>query len=243
MRSILLAGLAALASGTLWAGSYTVGVEAIDYQPVYRGENGQYNGYARELLDAFASKYGHTLSYRPLPVARLFDEFLNADTLDFKFPDNAQWAPDLKKGKTLSYSQPAITITEGLMMPAATKGKPLAAVKSIGTMRGFTPWPYLDAINRKAIAVTESNTFDALIQLSLNQRVDGIYIATVVADYHLGELKKPGALVLDDALPLSRSGFSLSTRKHADVVRQFDEFLVKEKATVARIRAKYRIPD
>ena len=42
-------------------------------------------------------------------------------------------------------------------------------------------------------------------------------------------MKKPRVLVLDEAIPKSTNDFSLSSISHPKVVKQMDEFLVKEK--------------
>lgn len=238
--SLLAAALACILSTSAWSGSFTVGVEATDYLPIYKGDAGGYTGYARELLDAFAAKSGHTFSYKPMPVARLFDEFAVQKSLDFKFPDNAYWGGDAKKGVRVVYSKGLIAVTEGLMVLPANKGK--ASVAKIATIRGFTPYSYLDQINAKKITVSEVNTPDAALNMAEAGRVDGVYMAQITASYILAEvMKKPGALVFDDKLPSSKNDFSLSTIAHPEVVKQMDEFLVKEKDTVARLKAKYRI--
>ena len=54
-------------------------------------------------------------------------------------------------------------------------------------------------------------------------------------------MKKPGVLVLDDALPKSVNDFSLSSIGHPEVVKQMDEFLVKEKDLVLKLKAKHKI--
>ena len=236
--------LAALATCVLsshaWSGSFTVGVEATDYMPIYKGEGAKYTGYARELLDGFASKNGHTFTYTPLPVARLFDEFVVKKTLDFKFPDNAYWANDIKKDIKISYSKGAISVTEGLMVLPANKGK--ESVTKIVTVRGFTPYPYLDQIKSKKIALSEANTPEAAISMGEAGRVEGVYLGVITANYLMTDvLKKPGVLVFDDKLPSTKSDFSLSSIAHAEVIKQFDEYLVKEKDAVAKLKAKYKI--
>ncbi|WP_374347930.1 substrate-binding periplasmic protein [Chitinimonas sp.] len=227
-----------------WAGSYVVGVESTDYLPIYKGDSGAYSGYAHDLLDAFAAKHGHQFTYKPMPIARLFDEFARQKTLDFKFPDNPMWQPDIKKGVNISYSKGAIIVTEGLLVLPANKGKPLAAIKSIATLRGFTPWPYKAQIDSGAIKLTEANSADAAIQMGESGRADGVFLNTTSAAYIMSEVrKKPGALVLDDKLPLEKSEFSLSSIAHPEVIKAFNEFLDKERDTVAKLKAKYKISD
>ncbi|MDK2126083.1 substrate-binding periplasmic protein [Parachitinimonas caeni] len=246
MRSIFKCAVSLLLTVTVqsaWAGNFTVGVEAIDYLPIYKGEGSQYSGFSRELLDAFAAKYGHQFSYKAFPVARLFDEFIKGG-LDFKFPDNPQWSSDAKKGKNISYSKGAVEVVEGLMVLPENKGKGIATIRKLATMRGFTAWPYLDAINKKTIELTESNSFEALIQMGINKRADGIYISTIVGNFYLNEvMKKQGALVLDSSLPNTQSSFSLSSQNHPEVIAQFNEFLGKEKAAIAKLKAKYKIEE
>lgn len=237
--SVLLAGLL---SASAWAGNFNVGVEATDYLPISKGDSGVYSGYARDLLDAFAAKYGHKFTYKVFPTARLFDEFAVQKSVDFKFPDNPRWNEEVKKGLPVAYSQGAILVTEGLMVLPANKGKPLASIGKIATMRGFTPWPYLNQISAKKITLNEVNTVEAGITMVEAGRVDGIYVSPIPATYIMNEvLKKPGILVFDDKLPNSKNDFSLSSISHPEVVKQFDEFLTKEKDTVSKLKAKYKI--
>jgi hypothetical protein len=232
-----------MASAPAWAGNFSIGVESQDYMPISKGDGGSYSGYAREVLDAFAAKYGHTFTYKPLPVARLFDEFAIQKSVDFKFPDNAYWAGDAKKGINITYSKGLVAVTEGLMVLPANKGK-VKTVTKIATLRGFTPFPYLDQINAKKITVSEVNTADAAINMSEAGRVDGTYLGVLAANHIMLEnMKKPGLLVLDDTLPKSTNDFSMSTIGHPAVIKQLDEFLVKEKDTVQKIKAKYKITE
>lgn len=233
--------LGCVLSSAAGAANYSVGVEATNYMPIYKGEGGNYTGYARELLDAFGAKYGHTFTYTPLPVVRLFDEFAVQKSVDFKFPDNAYWAADAKKGINITYSKGLVSVTEGLMVLPANKGKGTPVTK-IATIRGFTPFPYLDQIKAKKIAVTELNGTDQAINVGEAGRVDGVYLGVMAANYVMAEsMKKPGVLVLDDKLPLSTNDFSLSTISQPNVIKQLDEFLVSQKDVVVKLKAKYKI--
>ena len=240
---VISAVIAMSASSYAWSGAYTIGVEATDYLPVSKGDTGEYKGYARDLLDAFATKYGHQFTYKPVPVARLYDEFLVKKSVDFKFPDNGYWAGDAKKGITLSYSKGLVSVTDGTLVLPANKGKS-SSLSKLGTLRGFTPFPYLDQIKDKKVTVAEANSADAAISMGEAGRVEGVYMGILAANYVMTEvMKKPGILVFDDKLPKSTGDFSLSTIAHADVIKQMDEFLVKEKDTVTKLKAKYKIKE
>ncbi|MBK9346379.1 MAG: hypothetical protein IPN06_08040 [Burkholderiales bacterium] len=102
--TLLRTVMAGLLSSSAWAGSFTVGVEGTDYMPISKGDSAAYSGYAKDLLDAFGAKNGHTFTYKPMPVARLWDEFLVQKSLDLRFPDNAYWNNDAKKGLKITYS-------------------------------------------------------------------------------------------------------------------------------------------
>ena len=242
MKNILVISTLAtfLLASPAWSDNFTVGVESTDYMPIYKGDGSNYVGYARELLDGFAAKNGHTFTYVRLPVARLFDEFAVKKTLDFKFPDNAYWAKDIKKDTKIAYSRGVVSVSEGLLVLPTNKGK--GNVSKIALVRGFTPYLYVDQIREKKIVANEVNSPEAGISMVEAGRVDAVYLSMIVVNYLMTDvLKKPGVLVFDDKLPNSKSDFSLSSIARPEVIKQFDEYLVKEKDTVDKLKAKYKI--
>ena len=66
----LWAGLSLQLLLPVQAETFTVGVELQPYMPYSDVQDGQYLGYGRDLLDAFAAHQGHVFVYRPLPVRR-----------------------------------------------------------------------------------------------------------------------------------------------------------------------------
>lgn len=236
---VTLFGLS-LGAGAL-AGDFKIGVEATDYSPLYKGDSGEYAGFGRELLDAFGAKYGHKFTYVAVPVARLYDEFLVKKSVDFKFPDNSYWAGDAKKGMNVSYSKGLSNVIDGAMVVPANKGKK-AAVATLVTVRGFTPYAYLDAIKAGKIKVTEVTSPEQAIKMVQSGRTEAAYLGVVAAEYIMNDkMKIPGALVFDDKLPSSASDFVVSSLTHPEVLAQLDEFLVKDKASVEKIKAKYKV--
>lgn len=219
-----------------------VGVEALDQFPIYKGEPNQYSGFAREVLDAFAAKYGHTLQYKAMPVLRLHDELLKTQSIDLKFPDNQEWNSDMRKGVSVHYSKPVLAVTEGLSLKPAHKNRGIGAQKTIGALRGFTPWQYMDAIRAKKITLAAVNSFDALVKMAESGRIDGLYANSIVVNYYLSEqLKQPNLLVFDETLPHTKTLFHLSSVKHPKLIAQFDQFLEQEAALVDTLKARYRI--
>ncbi len=237
------AGTSLPASAPAHARSFTVGVENLQYYPLHTVDGGKrYRGFARDVLDAFARQQGYAFEYVPLPINRLYTRFLKERTLDFKYPDHPKWREDLRHGLKLSYSGVVVSTEEGAMVLPQRRGRPLSEIRSLGTVLGFTPWPYRQAIDSKAVAVSTSNSFDGLLRHALADHLDAVYVNVDVANHLLAEeLKAPGGLVFDPALPHARSDFRLSTLRHPEVVEQFSQFLQREQALVQKLRQKYRI--
>jgi polar amino acid transport system substrate-binding protein len=245
--AICAAALCADAGAT--GNTFTIGVEDIEYYPLHSvrheaGKDPEYIGFAREVLDAFAREHGYTFKYQALPINRLFELYFGGDTLDFKYPDNPQWQAARREGSTISYSTPIVVSQEGALVQPAHKGRALREIKVIGTMLGFTPWPYIPAIKNKAVILTTSNSFDGLLRHAIAGHIDALYMNVDVANYQLAEqLKAPHALVFDPALPHASSAFSLSTRRHHDIVAQFNQFLQRQRPLLQQLRAKYKIAE
>jgi len=239
LRMLLLAVTAMI--GVARADNIAMGVETTEYYPFYHLDGGNYAGFAREVLDAFAAKYHHTLSYKPLDIPPLLTAMLNGE-VDLKFPDDAHWAADKRAGKTIYYSKPLIDVYEGLMVQSANVGKGLDSIKTIGTVRGFSPFVYLDQVKSGKIKVIEAQSFSALVKIGSMKEVDGIYISPTIGDYQLEHtFHNPGLLKFDKSLPNATSHFGVSSTKRQDLVKQFDEFLEQEKPAIDALRTKYHI--
>ncbi|MBT4791915.1 MAG: hypothetical protein HON90_10115, partial [Halobacteriovoraceae bacterium] len=97
------------------AREYTVGVESIPFLPYSNVENDHYNGFFKNLLDEFAKKEKITFKYIPLPLNRLYSQFL-MHKLDFKIPASPLWQKNKKKDIKIYYSSPVISYVDGVMV-------------------------------------------------------------------------------------------------------------------------------
>jgi polar amino acid transport system substrate-binding protein len=239
----LLTSLSTSLSAVAAPTEYTVAVESIDYMPLYDGSNKDaYRGYARDLLDLFARKFGYKFSYVPLPINRLYKEFFVTGNYDFKFPDNPNWQQETKAGRPVIYSAPVITLNEGIFVPAPRLGKGLESIKSIATITGFTPTPYLSAINSGKIKLYSVDTFRSLFTMSMINRVDGIYTNNFSVQYFQSTSSSGKIhLEMDTSLPKISSSFLLSTLKHPLVVQQFNQFLHDEHAEIMALGKRYHV--
>lgn len=219
------------------AADFVVGVQELDYFPMYATDaSGHYVGYARELLDLFASDSAHRLEYRVLPVKRLVKDYF-LGRVDFMFPDNPRWDTEAKKALRISYSAPAITFQDAVMVLPDRKGQPL---QYLGTVRGFTPWKFMAQVRGGRLTLVEATGPRNLIHMALAQRVDGVNVARQVAEFHLKDMGRPTALVADASLlPSADSEYLLSSIHHPEVIRAFDQFLQTHQVAVNALKRKY----
>lgn len=229
--------LLCLFSSVLNAKNIIVGVEDIEYYPLWAQRSGKYAGFARELFDDFAAKHGHTIEYKPLPIKRLYSELLHG-RVDLKFPDSPYWANDVKQGYSVVYSDPTLDYIDGVMALANSTN----AIATLGTVRGFTPWDYLDQIEQGQIKVVENSDLDGLFKLIQAGRVDGGYFNVLVARYYLKHtLFQDNTFVFNQNLAHSKGQYHVSTIHQQDVVNQFNRYLQENADAIAALKKKYEI--
>jgi len=221
--------------------TYTVGVENLHYLPAYGLVDGQYVGYARDILDAFADAAGLSLDYQPMPVPRLYAS-LAAGMIDFKFPDSPHWNPSFRQDHALSYSVPVAAYLDATVVRADQADMAPNQVRTLGTVTGFTPFPWLDRIEANNLTVAENADFQALVRQALTGRVDAAYANIAVVNRVLTEeLNQPGALVVAPALPRDSGQYRLSTIHHPDVLAAFDAWMADNADMVARLKAQHAV--
>lgn len=231
----IMAPMAALAET-----AFVIGVENTAYLPAYTTENGEYKGYMRDLLDQFAHDKGYRFDYRPLPVPRLYATFFSGQ-VDFKLPDAPEWQQDSRKGHDVIYSDPLAAYVDGAnVLPEFKDAKP-EQIRTLGTVSGFTPWGWTDAIKSNRTTLTENASFAALVQQVLAKRIDAAYASVAVVNYQLDKLHMAGALVFNDHLPSGRGFYRLSSLNHPDVIRELNDWLRQNHAKVMQIKAAHRV--
>ncbi|MDF2179118.1 transporter substrate-binding domain-containing protein [Aliiglaciecola sp. CAU 1673] len=237
---LLLSGFV-LASTALKAAEFSIGVENLDYKPFSAVEDGKFSGYFKEVLDKFAADNGHKFTYKPLPVKRLMQDFL-AGKVDFKIPDNKFWAGSMRQGHDIYYSTPVATYVDGVMVKPANVSLDYDKLSGLVTLRGFTPFPFMDDIAKGTIKLSETNTLDGLIKMVESDRVDGGFANVDVTKYYMREVMgNPQLLVFAEGLPTGVSEISLSTIKHQDIIEQFNAWLLLKQDLIAELKAKYQI--
>lgn len=230
--------LLCLAGGPAQARDLVVGVEAIDYSPVYGVIDGQFKGAAREILDAFANAGGHRLTFQALPVKRLYAE-LNHGGIDLKFPDSPDWQPALRQGRAIAFSKPVINYIDGTIVRREALSEGPEAVRSLGTIAGFTPFAWGERLRAGTVELKENSSFEPLLRQVQTKRIDGAYgnvaVALNTADSIPG---LAGTLVFAPRLPHVADSYRLSSVKAPELIAEFDEWLGKNGKLVADIIAR-----
>ncbi|MCG4455477.1 hypothetical protein LJY18_19605 [Pseudomonas sp. MMS21-TM103] len=244
IRAVWFLLLAALSLGAVLpvaaAPLYRVGVEDVDYYPIYAvSADNQYRGYARALLDLFAAHADIQLRYVPLPVRRLHHNYW-AGRLDLIFPDSPRWNETGKPQGVITYSQPLLTFQDVMLVLPGRLGQPRERFRKLGFVRGFTPWKFQPEIAAGLVEIHQAPSPEGLIRMTLAGYIDGANMARQVARYHLGKLERPYALVEEPSLlPSSDSRYYLSSIRHPELIQRFDAFLHSERQAVAALKAKY----
>lgn len=222
--------------------TFIIGVEDNRYFPHYSYENGEYKGIGKQILDAFFTSKGYKFEYRALPVARLFQTFVDNE-IDFKYPDNAFWSITLKQGKGVIYSNTVMPSTDGVMVLPENLGKKSASqIKILGTIRGFTAPQWMGRVEKGDMILTENDDSKLLVKQVLANRIEGAYANIDVMRYILRtEYKNPNALVFDPSLPHTRDYYYLSSIKYPEIIEEFDAWLSNNKEFVQNLKTEYGI--
>ncbi len=231
-----------LISSNTWAVPvYTVGVEDIDYMPIFSSTHNpdNFKGYARDVLDRFAKSEKIEFKYVSLPVKRFVNVY-QSGKLDFAFPDNPKWELPTKKNLNITYSDPIITFQDAIYVRPERVGLGIEKMKILGNLRGFSAWKFQQYIDSGKMSTDNANSPESLINMALLGRVDGINLAHQVAQYHLKKMNRPKDLVSDPALlPLQDSHYYFSTIRHHELIKKLNLFLKRDAANIMQLKKKY----
>lgn len=242
MKKFLAVALLALSVPVVAEQTYVVGVEQAAFMPHYRGDaQGNYEGFARELLDGFAAHTGVRLTYKVLPADELLSALLDG-RVDAKYPDNPNWSGPAKAGHRLYYSQAVVNYVDGVMVAPRRVGRGIDELRRLAVVDGWTPWGYEERVAANQILLVSSEDLPRMVRQALLKDSDGAYYNVVVAAHYLNNVRaKPGALVFDADLPHTRSTFNLSSLDHPELIEYFDRYLKTQQPAIAALKAKHQV--
>lgn len=243
LKILILFSLATffLSLPAIGAKKFTIGVENLNYYPLYSWNGKKYSGFSKDFFDGFAKSKGYVFRYKGLPVKRLYKSLFKGQ-VDFKFPDSPYWAGNQKKGKNITYSDGVVEYIDGTVVRPENKGKGIGFLKKLGLVRGFTAWDYLGEIKSGKVQVVENNSFEGLLKQAMKDRISGAYVNVAVSNYVVNQvLKQKDALVFDPGLPHTKSSYQISTVKYPDVLKELNAYIRNNQADIKRLKNKYSV--
>jgi polar amino acid transport system substrate-binding protein len=221
--------------------SYKIGIEDIEYYPHYGRKNASddnYSGFARPLFDKFSNKNQLDFHYTPLPIKRLYNYFLNSQTVDFKYPDNPNWNIKNKQGHKVYYSDEITYYVDGTFIHQ-DQILPLDIV-NLGVIRGFTPEPYLAQILADKIKVTEFSRSDHLLSALNHKRIDAAYMNVDVGKFQRSKSDFNLKVKFCSSLPLTKGSYYISTIKHPELLNKVNEFIRNNSDFIKELQLSYK---
>lgn len=219
------------------AKTIVVAIEKLQYHPLYFIENGEFKGFARDVLDQFFYKKNYSVKYKVLPYFRANKE-LKEKKVDLMFPDNPLWLNDKKAGENFIYSTPVISYTDGFFSLKGHKYKNVKDIKVVGTIFGFNITPLKKRIDSGLVEVKEVFEVEKLLELLYLGRVDAIYLNTSVGAFYDREVSKKRQLELLPILDHVQSGYCFSSISRKDLVEELNDFFKKPVGLKDKIEIK-----
>ena len=199
---------------------YRIAVPDYQYKPLYwLDSTHQFQGPMRDSLDQFAALHKLKFEYIPVPRKRMLSALLNAE-VDFRLPDNPDWAKDAKLGNSIIYSEPLLAYKEGALVLERRENLTLNKVKTLAVLRGFSPLGY----QKHGITTLPMADMNALFNMVSSARVDAGFVNFNVARLYLAQ-PIGRVLALSETLPQRQGYYHLSSVRHGELLRQLNRFL------------------
>jgi polar amino acid transport system substrate-binding protein len=236
----ILVSISCLITINTSAQALTLGVEATDYAPYYYlNDEHKYQGAAREIFDLFSKSNDLKINYDPMPVPRLFNEFVNGN-VDLKFPDNPLWSASLHSTVKVHYSEPVFNINESLLV--LKQDEPEIAqkdMKSVGTILGFSIPGIAKYVANNEFETVKTREIEQLIHMLVSKRVQGVYFNESVARNLAKKMYPNTSLVRHSKYPPFQYAYHISSIKHPKLIEAFNAFLISHAKQVDSIRNRY----
>ena len=222
---------------------FVIGVEDQLYYPHYQYKDGNFSGFAREVLEEFARYKGFKFSYKPYTANNLFQALISRE-IDFKYPDNPYWQHQQKEGVRIGYSDPVAPYIDGVSVLSENLYKGVGQLKILGTISGFTPFNYEYLIKTGKITLVEIDSTQDLIKALVENKVDGIYANVDVIAYQFNQIfAGEKNIQFDKSLPYTYQSYMLSTTKHPRLLMDFNDFLTIKSEKINQLKKQFNIKD
>jgi ABC-type amino acid transport substrate-binding protein len=223
--------------------SITIGVENINYYPLYAYDESVdvFTGYVPELFDTFGELYGYQITYKALPIKRLYKMFYSGE-IDAKFPDSDLWNQESRLDYSISYSTPIIELEEVMFVQPKDKELKLDGFRKLGVVSGMTPWKLFPVIETGQVKVLEAENPELLLEMVFKGRVQGVVMDRSVGSFLLSQMDDGLNLAINTWLLESEGGsYHLSNINNPELIADFNAFLSTHAYQVRKIQIKYGI--
>jgi ABC-type amino acid transport substrate-binding protein len=221
------------------ANALTLGVETTDYSPYYYlNADQKYQGAARDIFDLFSKSHNLPISYNPMPVPRLFKEFVKG-SIDLKFPDNPLWSASLQSKVKVFYSNSIFNIKESLLVLKKNSDIAKKDIKTVGTILGFSTPGIAKPVANKEFETVKTKKIEQLIHMLASERVQAMYFNESVALAVAKRLHPNKQLVEHSSYQPFQYAYHLSSIKHPELINTFNAFLISHAEQVADICNRY----
>ncbi|OUR59993.1 hypothetical protein A9Q74_15785 [Colwellia sp. 39_35_sub15_T18] len=225
-----------------YAKEFIIGVEEVSYYPLYdfSATNESRPSYSKDLLTAFFKQHNYSYRFVALPIKR-FNKWYVEKGIDFKFPDNMIWRDDKQNKLNITFSQSVIELMAGSYVLASNAKYRRDDVKRLATIFGFSPTLWFDKVATKEIELIEENSPLSIVKHVLHGNVDATNIDSNVIRHNLKLLKNPQTIILNTHIKHEVFSYYLSSIKHPEIIKQFDDFLQNNAKLVLQLKKKYGI--
>lgn len=239
---LLLIAALALLPVLVNAEPLVVGFQGLDIYPYGRlDENGQYVGYMRALLDAFAADQGYELQMAAMPLKRFYLE-IQGNRVDLFVPDNPGWSQEAKAGVDIHYSVPIAVALDGFAVLADAKNKGIGdGIRTIGVPLGITVEPLFDAEALAQIEFQRAARWTSVFRALRLGRVDAVYCNRSVAAQVLSAIDMPTqSIAWNTRLPRFKSEFHVSSERQ-ELIAQLNAWMNAKADVVEALKKEYGI--
>jgi polar amino acid transport system substrate-binding protein len=236
----ILVSISCLITINTSAQALTLGVEASDYAPYYYlNDEHKYQGAAREIFDLFSKSNDLKINYDPMPVPRLFNEFVNGN-VDLKFPDNPLWSASLHSTVKVHYSEPVFNINESLLVLKQDESDIAQQdISTVGTILEFSTPGIAKPVANNEFKTVETRKIEQLIHMLVSKRVQGVYFNESVARNLAKKMYPNTSLIRHSQYPPFQYAYHLSSIKYPKLIEAFNAFLISHAQQVNAIRSHY----
>lgn len=241
MRVLFILLFSGVFSGCLHAKPYVIGIEQLDYYPHYDFKSDPPRGYFFDLIQLYSKWSGDEFQFKALPVKRLYKDA--AELTDFVYPDNKAWQPHLDIDQDIAkyYSAPVIYTLGATMVLPERQQMTLAEFGVLANIHGFSPTLWLELTEQHKFKILDVPDAESALRMALRGRVDAANVEYNVAQYHLQQMKVPYALVMAEQLPFTNLAFHLSSQKHPEQIRRFNQFLIEQQDLIQQLKQRYAL--